>query len=162
MDRPKRKQNRLTGFDYSSAGKYFITICTHNREHSLSRIIVGDGFPVPQLTSIGKVADKYISCINDKYPSVFVDNYVIMPNHIHMLLAIAENNPDNIKTGSVVGWFKYSVTKECNSDFVEKVPIFQRSYHDHIIRNEQGYKMIYDYISNNPSVWYIDCYFSEQ
>lgn len=162
MDRPKRKKNRLTGFDYSSAGKYFITICTHNKENSLSQIIVGDGSPVPQLTSIGKIVDKYINCINDKYPSVFVDNYVIMPNHIHLLLAIAENNTENTKISSVIGWFKYFVTKVYNADSIEKVPVFQRSYHDHIIRNDKSYQMIYDYINNNPSVWYSDCYFSEQ
>ncbi|MBQ8826168.1 MAG: transposase [Oscillospiraceae bacterium] len=114
------------------------------------------------MTSIGKIVDKYINCINDKYPSVFVDNYVIMPNHIHLLLAIAENNTENTKISSVIGWFKYFVTKVYNADSIEKVPVFQRSYHDHIIRNDKSYQMIYDYINNNPSVWYSDCYFSEQ
>ena len=99
MERPRRKPNRLHGYDYSTAGTYFITICTQNRECSLSQIIgmndnVGDGFPVPQLTEAGIISDKYIKSIHDKFSSVTVENYVIMPNHIHMILYLKNGTGD--------------------------------------------------------------------
>ena len=88
---PERKNNRVKDWDYSANGCYFITICTESRKHILSRFnktCVGDGFPVPELTKAGNIIDDYINNINMKYPDVKVDKYVIMPNHIHMLLFI--------------------------------------------------------------------------
>lgn len=166
MEYPRRKNNRLIGFDYSSAGTYFITICTADRECTLATIIdVGDGFPVPQLTGAGYIADKYINFINNKYPTVFVDNYVIMPNHIHLLLVLCENGTGNPSPtiGNVVGWLKYVVTKQINIDNdVSRHKIFQRSYHDHIVRNEPSYRKIYDYITNNPLNWENDCFYNNE
>ena len=88
MEYKNRKPNRLAGYDYSGNGAYFITICTQDRECTLSDIDVGDGFPVPVLTDHGKISDKYINLITEKYPTIFVDNYVIMPNHIHLLFVL--------------------------------------------------------------------------
>lgn len=85
MEFPVRKPNRLREYDYSTNGAYFVTICTQDRKKILSDI-VGDGFPVPK--PYGAVAEEWIRQIPDKYPTVSVDNYVIMPDHIHMLLRI--------------------------------------------------------------------------
>ena len=168
MERPRRKPNRLHGYDYSLAGTYFITICTQNRECSLSRIDgmnvnVGDGFPVPQLTEEGIIADKYIKLICDKFPSVAVENYVIMPNHIHIILYLTSGTGDPSPTiGSVIGWLKYTITKQINimSD-MPSVKFFQRSFHDHIIRNAKEFQMIYKYIDENPVNWENDCFYCE-
>lgn len=87
----------------------------------MSRIIdmyadVGDGFPVPQLTEAGIISDKYIKSIHDKFPNVTVENYVIMPNHIHMILYLTNGTGDLSPTiGNIIGWFKYAVTKEINN-----------------------------------------------
>lgn len=126
---PVRKKNRLAYFDYSSEGAYFITICTQDKACILSHIVnVGDGFPVPHLTQIGCCVQKYIEQINEKYPSAFVDKYVIMPNHIHLLIYLADTQGDEGGTGNqrnyafsptignVVGWLKYSITKQVNMD----------------------------------------------
>jgi REP element-mobilizing transposase RayT len=81
----RRKPNRLPEYDYSQAGVYYITICTHERQRILSDI-VGDGFPVPK--PIGRIAEEWIRQIPLRYPNICVDKQVIMPDHIHLLLRI--------------------------------------------------------------------------
>ena len=91
MNLPQRKQNRLENYDYSQNGAYFITICTHNRKQILSDIIVGTGVPdCPKikLLKYGEIADKYIKQLNDFYDDISVDKYVVMPDHIHLLLNV--------------------------------------------------------------------------
>lgn len=99
---PKRKPTRLKEFDYSSNGAYFITICTKERQKILSKI-VGDGahdVPKTELTQYGKIAEKYILS-TDKIENVFVEQYVIMPNHIHMIVFVDNPNSkyENLKDG---------------------------------------------------------------
>ena len=88
MELPKRKPNLIPHFDYSTPGAYFITICTEHRKTTLCSI-VGDGFPVPKPP--GQIAEDFIRKIPEKYPCVSVDHYVIMPNHIHLLLRISSS-----------------------------------------------------------------------
>ena len=85
MDLPKRKSTRLKEYNYSLNGYYFITICTKDRKNILSKIIVGEGSPLPKLTLKGEIVQKYILSIPRKYPNVNFDKYVIMPNHIDYL-----------------------------------------------------------------------------
>ena len=91
MELQKRKPIRLKNYDYSSPGAYFITICTHNRKELLSEIIVGDDahiVPKNHISKYGLICDKYINNINIKYENVTVDKYVIMPNHIHLIIIL--------------------------------------------------------------------------
>ena len=91
---PKRKPTRLQAFDYNTTGAYFITICTDKRRQILSRIVGVDVLGDPQnveLLSHGTVADKYIKQMNEFYENLTVDQYVIMPNHIHLRLFVHEN-----------------------------------------------------------------------
>ena len=90
MDLPKRKPTRLKNFDYSQPGAYFVTICTHNKQKILCDIVgtgVLDG-PLNKLSDYGKIAERYILQLNDFYEHLSVDKYVIMPNHIHILLTV--------------------------------------------------------------------------
>ena len=156
MEHPERKVNRLSEYDYSTGGAYFVTICTQDRKKSLSNI-VGNGFPVPK--PYGIIAEKYIAQIPEKYPSVTADKYVIMPDHIHLLLRfdwdLGTGNPSPT-LGNVIGWYKYQVTKQINIQAkTEGVRIFQRSYYDHVIRNQQDYDEIWQYIDNNPRKWFL-------
>ena len=154
MEHAKRKANRLTEYDYSTSGAYFVTICTQDRKPILSTI-VGDGFPVPK--PIGLIAEEYVQKIPGKYPSVFVDQYAIMPDHIHILLRfdLGTGNPSPT-LGNVIGWYKYQVTKQVNSQYnIAGEKLFQRSYYDHVIRNQQDYNEIWEYIENNPRKWVI-------
>ncbi len=139
-----------------------MTICTEGRRKTLCDI-VGDGFPVPK--EGGVIAEGIIQEIPVKYPCVRVDKYVIMPNHIHLLLRIEKElgtgNPSPT-LGNVIGWYKYNVTKRINMK--KAVPgerFFQRSYHDHVIRGERDYLKIWEYIDNNPAKWAEDCFYIE-
>ncbi len=91
MELPKRKPNRLKDYDYGSAGAYFVTVCTENRKCILSEITVGEGLcalPYAELTDIGIETEKSIEYINKTYDTVKITKYVIMPNHIHMIVEI--------------------------------------------------------------------------
>ena len=160
---PKRKINRLKSWNYSNNGGYFITICTDNRKHILSKICVGDGFPVPQLTKTGQIVDDYIKNINLKYSCVTVSEYMIMPNHIHLLLLIDNNGTGNPSptVGNIIGWFKYNTTKSVNEEYKSAGnKLWQRSYYDHIIRDEKDYMEKLNYILSNPLKWADDEYYS--
>ena len=164
MNLPKRKPTRLKKFDYSSEGYYFVTICTQNRKNILSDIIVGEGFPLPQLTTKGKIAEKYIIDVNKKYSCIKIEKYVIMPNHIHLILSIENDGRGNPSPtiSNVIGWLKYNITKQINKTH-NKVGenIFQRSFHDHVIRDEDDYLKIWNYIDTNPQKWEDDCFYTE-
>ena len=124
-DLPARKSPRLPGFDYGRYGAYFLTFCTHNKKNILSRVVVGEGSALPissfnathkiELLPCGKIADRWINKIPEKFPGTYVDCYVIMPNHIHLLLSIrngAENGREtssDTSTNSVLGWLKYNI-----------------------------------------------------
>ena len=157
MELPKRKQNRLPRYDYSSAGAYFITICVHEKENRLCRI-VGDGSPVPKLPGI--VSESFIRKIPEKYPSARVNKYVIMPNHIHMILVIEDSGgaSPSPTVFHVIGVFKSITTRMCGCG----PHLFQRSFHDHIIRGENDYLKIWEYIDTNPMKWEEDCFYSEE
>ena len=98
MDLPKRKPTRLKNYDYSSPGAYFVTICTQNKKQILSKIsIVGEGFcalPKNELTPIGSIVEKSICYIDNSYEHLKIDKYVIMPNHIHLLISITGGHGD--------------------------------------------------------------------
>ena len=153
----KRKDLRLKGFDYSKTGAYFITICTEKRKNILSTI-VGETSPLPLLTSYGEVVNRWIQKIPKKYPEASVDCYVIMPNHVHILLSVKKNDGRgdlSPTVDTVIGWLKYQTTKEINElrgSIGDK--IFQRSFFDHIVRIRDDYYVIYKYIYENPLRWY--------
>ena len=169
---PERKKIRLDGYDYSQTGYYWITICVENR-HEIFAQIVGAGFSRPQdnikiqLSPYGETVEKYIEELPVKYPNIKIEKYIIMPNHIHMILNISHTNvvhgrenPAPTTVSSMMGWFKYQTTKEINNlngGEIEK--IWQRSFHEEIIRNEKTYCNKWQYIENNPAKWAEDDYF---
>lgn len=151
-DYPKRKPTRLKNYDYNSTGVYFITVCTQNKVNYFSDIVISNpNEPATiQLTRFGKIAEEQIKAINFKYADVDIENYVIMPNHIHMIISIFnENEKNNISVTDVVRIFKSLTTRLCKIGPV----IFQRSFYDHIIRNDTDYLRICDYVDDNPSKW---------
>ena len=159
-----RKPIRLENFDYSQNGAYFVTVCTKDRRKVLSNI-VGEGFPLPKLLPYGKIVDDVIKEIPQKYNCVEIDKYIIMPDHVHLLISITEiggRGDPSPTIETVMGWFKYKATKKINQatgNVGEKV--FQRSFFDHIIRNENDYREIWEYIENNPANWKKDKFLDE-
>ena len=165
MELPKRKPNRLSNYDYDSAGAYFITICTKDRKCILSEI-VGDaalGVPKLQLTNLGAIVEKYVLSGN-QMERVTVAKYVIMPNHVHILLCVDMDTSGTPRatspTSAVVPRFVSALKRLINREIDEN--IFQRSYHDHIIRNQVDYLKIWEYIDNNPKQWELDCFYLEE
>ena len=158
---PQRKPTRLAQFDYSSEGAYFITICTEDRKQILSRI-VGDGvYDVPrvELLKYGKIVDKYINKMNNDYDYIYADRYVIMPNHIHMIIKITANVGGTsqapyptARTNTLLSKFISLLKRYCNREIGEN--IFQRSFHDHVIRDGDDYDTIVKYVFENPIAWY--------
>ena len=167
---PNRKPTRLNKYDYSAPGAYFITICTRERKQILSTITVGDGvLDVPQniLSNYGKIAEKYILQMDEFYKQISVDKYIIMPNHIHLIITIKKlnNYPINGMSGtpsptnSVIPKFISTLKRFCNKEYNEN--IWQRSYHDHIIRGEADYRKIWEYIDTNALKWEEDCFYND-
>jgi len=159
MELPQRKNPRLKDYDYSQNGAYFVTVCTANRKALLSKI-VGQAalcLPTVELTEFGKITEKYIENINDVYEYVKVDKYVIMPDHIHLLIIIDRpfdggeikggQGADRPTLNDIVRSVKVMVRKEIGYS------IFQNSFYDHIIRNEQDLYETRKYIENNPLKW---------
>ena len=153
MERPERKPVRLNGYDYSRAGAYFVTICTQNRKPVLSTI-VGEGLcalPQIQFTSIGVEVVKSIEYINSHYATVAIEKYVVMPNHVHLLLRI---DPAGGRGGPplqrIIQQIKSYTTHQYGG------VLWQRSYYDHVIRGEEDYRSIWQYIDENPLKWRLD------
>jgi REP element-mobilizing transposase RayT len=153
MDLPKRKQNRLTEYDYSTPNAYFITICTQNRKR-LFWANVGAIIDRPDnvpLTNLGKIVRQSIENIPAHYRAISVDHYVIMPNHIHLLLRIdtdADGRSMIAPTiSTVVRHMKGIVTKQAGFS------LWQKGFYDHVIRNDIDYREIWNYIEGNPGKW---------
>ena len=153
---PKRKQIRLKDYDYSQNGYYFITICTKNRQ-PLFWDTVGADIIRPHLSEYGKIVNTAINAIPQHYPNMEIDEFVIMPDHIHLILQISndERNGRIISAPTktimtVIGQMKRWVSKEIGFS------VWQKSYFEHIIRDEKDYIAKAEYILNNPLKWELE------
>ncbi len=153
-----RKNIRLKDFDYSSAGHYFVTIVSHKRKNIFGKISNG----IMELNNIGMIVEKKWQEIPIHFPYIEVDSYVVMPNHVHGIIiniGIGARHASPLQTeiqplGVVVGSFKSAVTKYVHDLgwFINR-RIWQRNYYEHIIRDEDDYQHITEYINNNPFNW---------
>lgn len=158
MELPKRKKTRLPGYDYSQNGAYFITICVMERQELLwnvgARIArLQDTTPLSQY---GLVVDAAILEITKHYPCIRVDKYCIMPNHIHLILMLQQDDGRTMRAptiSTVINQMKGTVTKQISFS------LWQKSFHDRIIRNEREYQKIWEYIDTNPLKWETDCFY---
>ena len=164
MEPPKRKQNRLSAYDYSAPGAYFVTVCTADRRRILSGIRRGDpcGRPSPILTGYGEIVEQCLKQAENLY-AVRFESYVIMPNHIHFICVI--NQPRATARvaptlGHVVGALKSLSANRCRENGL-KGKLWQRGYYEHVIRNEKDYQEIWNYIDTNPARWAEDRYYAD-
>ena len=158
MDLPKRKNIRLNDYNYSSNGAYFITICTKNKENLLWKNVGANCVrPLDQipLSKIGIVIENEIYKLNTVYENIKVDKYQIMPNHIHLIIFIYEYSNGRTQfaptISRIIKQFKGSITKQIGFS------IWQKSFYDRIIRNENEYQSVWNYIHNNP-LKYLEVY----
>ena len=165
MEMPKRKRTRLKWYDYSSNGAYFITICTKDRKELLSKIATNNENKCAdnQLNRYGKIAKIQIEELENRYKNVKVDKYVIMPNHIHLLISIdnqAVGASPNPTISDIICTLKSIVTRLCHTQGLKDRYLFQSSFHDHIIRGEKDYIKIWEYIDTNVIKWEYDCFYN--
>jgi len=172
QDFPQRKDIRLKGYNYSEAGYYFITLCTKDKRNLFGKITDG----MIYLNDCGKFAESELQNIPSHYDRVQIDKYIVMPNHVHMIVVINParkiNQAERINPfpttdiPHVIGRYKAGVTRIVGNAFMRSDPlarteIWQKRYHDHIIRNEAEYLKIWKYIDENPMKWEVDKYFGE-
>lgn len=164
MDLPKRKLNRLKDYDYSQNGAYFVTICTKDKKCLFGNIVGATcGRPIQptiNLSSYGTIVNDEFNKIHSLYESaVTIDKYVIMPNHVHFIISLQSDicgRPQVAPTISrVINQFKGSISKQAGFS------LWQKSFYDHIIRNESEYLKIWEYIDTNPLKWEQDEYYAK-
>ena len=156
MEGPTRKQNRLPQFDYSTPRAYFITICTQNRRNLLWDN-VGAAIRRPletPLSTLGKMVAEVIEDIPRHYPMVSVDQYTVMPNHIHLLLQIHTDDSGRRvaapTVSTIINQLKGAATRKAG------FPLWQKGFYDHVIRGESDYLDTWNYIYGNPLRWESD------
>jgi REP element-mobilizing transposase RayT len=158
---------RLKDWDYSSTGYYFVTICTKTKEKCFGDAVNGE----LNLTHLGKVACKYWQEIPHHFPHVKLDAFVVMPNHIHGIIIIENDDqvvetqnfaslqefqpnefgPQSKNMASIVRGYKIGVKKWATINNIAFA--WQERFYDHIIRNEDDLSDIREYIVNNPLNW---------
>ncbi|MCP5104296.1 MAG: transposase [bacterium] len=154
-----RRSIRFTGYDYSKPGAYFITICSQSRD-SIFGVIENENMTSNEA---GLMITKWWYEIPNKFPSVKIDGYIVMPNHFHGIITISPDHsePDikPVTLGNIVGWFKTMTTNEYirnvrdnNWPPFEK-RLWQRNYYEHIIRDEKELNKYREYIRDNPLKW---------
>ena len=164
----QRRSMRLKEYDYSNAGAYFITIVSFKRINIFGSI--NDGHV--QLNQIGNIVEIVWLEIPLHYPNVTTDAYVIMPNHFHGIIIIHNNDvgarhaaPLQTNTpkrksqplGVIVGSFKSAATRQIHrSGLLKQKHVWQRNYYEHIIRDDEDFRKISDYIELNPINWEFD------
>ncbi len=142
-----RHSIRLTNYDYSKNGLYYITICTLGKQILFGEINDGE----MKLNEFGNIAQNQLNILTENYKDIIIENFIIMPNHIHFILI---KNDDKVKLGNIIAYYKYETSKKINElNKEEFIKVWQRNYFERIIRNEQELNNIIEYIYNNPINW---------
>ena len=142
-----RKSPRIVNYSYSSCNYYFVTICTHNR-----KCIFGlPNYP----NAFCRIAEEEIRQISMHYQSVKIDHYIVMPNHIHAIIVL-EKESHNLN--QIIAQYKSGVSRRIHQ-LNPELEVWQRSYHDHVIRDQKSYEKIWLYIEANPMNWEKDCFY---
>ncbi|RPI06596.1 MAG: transposase [Ignavibacteriae bacterium] len=163
------ESTRLKGYDYSHPGDYFATICVRNHE-----CILGDvEQEIMNLSNVGNIAKKCWEQIPDHFHYVTLDEFIVMPNHIHGIIIINDQRGRDVqlnvstkdssaiispKKGTlsvIIRTYKAAVTRECRRIGSNEFR-WQPGFYEHIIRDEKGLQHIRDYIINNPIKWFYD------
>ena len=154
-----RRSIRLSNYDYSQVGAYFVTICANGRV-----CLFGDvNDREMRLNDAGQMVERWCGEIPNKFPLVKFDKYVIMPNHFHVIVDILDEAPHGGHTGPplprIVQWFKTMTT----NDYIRGVKrrgwtpfeqrLWQRDYYERVIRDEEELNTVRQYIINNPAKW---------
>ena len=164
MDRkaPQRKRLRLPEYDYAQPGYYFITVCTRERKQEVLCSIepaVGAIINRPpriSLTPLGRIVNETIRAIPDHYPGILVDQFIIMPDHVHLILSFRNIGPDGRQIAAPTPLSKIIQQMKRIASKQAGVPLWQKGFYDHVIRNDVDLANDRQYIRNNPLKWLQD------
>ncbi|MFZ2681758.1 MAG: transposase [Patescibacteria group bacterium] len=153
-DRYRISSPRLLGWNYAKSGWYFVTICTKNRNHYFGDIVtMPDGIAGMELGLAGDIALREIMALKTRRPNINVDTFVVMPNHVHLLIQLGKQN--NSALGVIIGQLKAGITRWVTdagmTDFA-----WQERFHEKILRYGLGVDEVRAYIRNNPKQWLKD------
>ena len=153
----RRKPNRLPGYDYSTPGCYFVTVCTRDHQCLLGRVVSGsDNIPAAMdLTPLGQIVQDAIDEIPTHYPSAEVDKSIVMPNHFHLILVLKDGAPKMPSVHTIIQQLKRAVSVRVGTS------IWQARFHDRVIRSEREYQEYWKYIDSNAEKWAMDKYYHE-
>lgn len=149
-----RRSIRLRGYDYSQAGAYFVTMVTHRREYLFGDVVDGE----MRLNRFGQIAQRAWFDLPKHYPHVELGAFCIMPNHVHAVIVLID---DTVETrhplSEIVRAFKSFSARRINKlRQMQGIPVWQRDYYEHIIRNAKEHDRIDSYITSNPANWMRD------
>ena len=168
-----RRSIRLRGYDYTQAGAYFVTVCVHNDlvrrgaaccAHQPVALNSTDIFGHIEngkmvINDYGRIVDASLRAIPDHFSSVILDEFTVMPNHVHLIVIINDARAQHAAPvlGTIVRSFKSAVTKNINkSRGTPGTKVWQRNYYERIIRNDGELNRIREYVVNNPANWDTD------
>jgi REP element-mobilizing transposase RayT len=151
----ERKKTRLSGYDYTKEAYYYVTLCTHRKMH-----LFGD---VNNLNIFGKLAEDELLNIPKHFTGIQIDKHVIMPNHLHAVIVIGctdiiAGDKKYPSLSTIIGSYKSGVSRQIHR-IKPDIKVWQTTFYDHIIRNEQDYNEICRYIDENPAKWTGDEYY---
>lgn len=149
-----RRSIRLAGYDYSQAGAYFITICTHDRACILGEII--DGAMIHN--EFGDIVTSHWQDLSEHHHNLELDESIVMPNHFHCIIILRQVSPEfTTPISEIVRGFKTFSARQINKmRNCKGIPVWQRNYYERIIRSETELNNIRNYIINNPANWDTD------
>lgn len=180
-----RRSLRLQGYDYSRAGFYFVTICCQDRKCVFGDVENGEMI----LNECGRIASDFLKNASGKYDRIQMHEFVVMPNHVHAIIEITADNAGMIHESSlpqdesslppepttvllyrdqrrkmllskIVGWYKMNTSKQIN--IIRNMtgsPLWQRNYHERILRDQKSFIRVSNYIRNNPRKWNVDQFY---
>jgi len=156
---PRRVPLRLPGFDYGCPGAYFVTICTYGRKCTLGDVVQGIFRP----SAAGIVVAECWYELPYHYAGVALDSFAVMPNHVHAVVGLLDPVGAGLKPALAAGRRTLSEVMRAFKTFSGRrinelcgtggLPVWQRGFYDHIIRNEKGLSQVRRYIANNPGNW---------
>jgi putative transposase len=148
-----RRSIRLKGYNYSTTGAYFITICTHDREQLFGDIVDG----TMALNELGNIIQLHWQKLEKHHANLILDRSVVMPNHLHGIMILDSSLEDSKSISGIVGSFKTFSARGINKiRKLKGIPVWQRNYYERIIRNEVELDCVRQYIVNNPMKWQTD------
>ena len=145
-----RRSIRLQGYDYSQAGAYFVTICTFQRQHLFGEVNNGE----MQLNVTGQIVSTIWQKIPQHFPNVELDQFILMPDHLHGIIVISEQSEQSISLATIIQNFKSVSTRKINKITQNSgISIWQRNYHERIVRSDQELHRLRKYVLANPENW---------